>query len=52
MNDEPLEVVNKFKYLGATVTKDGKSETEINIRMATATTALFRLRTICNSRNI
>ena len=31
MNNEPLEVVDKLKYLGATLTKDGKSETEINI---------------------
>ena len=29
MNDEPLEVVDKFKYLVATRTKDGKSEIEI-----------------------
>ena len=52
MNDEPLEVVDKFKYLGATLTKDGKSETEINIRMATATTVLVRLIIIWKSRTI
>ena len=43
MNDEPLEVVDILKYL--CMMKYGKSETEINIRMA-ATTALVRLITI------
>ena len=52
MNDEPLEVVDTFKYLVATLTKDGKSEKEINIRMATATTVLVRLITIWKSRTI
>ena len=44
MNDEPLEVVDTFKYLSATLTKDGKSETDINIIMATATSALVRFK--------
>ena len=52
MNDEPIEVVDIFKYLGATLMKDGKSETDINIRIATATSALVRLITIWKSRNI
>ena len=52
MNDEPLEVVGTFKYLGTTQTKYGKCEIEINIRMATATSALVRLITIWKSRNI
>ena len=39
-----LETVDKFKYLGVTLTKDGSSESEINIRMATATSALVRLK--------
>ena len=46
MNDEPLEVVDNLKYLGATLTKDGESETEINIRIATETSELVRLITI------
>ena len=29
MNDETLETVDKLKYLGATLTKDGKSENEV-----------------------
>ena len=40
MNYEPLQIVYTFKYLGATLTKDGKSETKINIRMAIVTPAL------------
>ena len=56
MNDEHLEVystiVDKFKYLGTTLMKDEQSETEIHIRMVTATTALVRLITIWKSRNI
>ena len=52
MYDEPLEVVDKLKYLGATLTKDRKSETGINIRMVTATSELVRLITIWKSRNI
>ena len=51
INDEPLEV-NTLKYLGSTLTKDGKSATEINIRMATETSELVRLITIWKSRNI
>ena len=30
MNGDILETVDKFKYLGATLTRDGKSENEIN----------------------
>ena len=52
MNDESLEVLDKFKYLGATLTKYGKSEIEINISRATATSTLVRLITIWMSRNI
>ena len=55
INDESLEVgdlVDTFKYLGATLMKDGASETEINIRMATATSELVRLTTIWKGRNI
>ena len=47
-----LETVDKFKYLGVTLTKDGKSESEINIRMTTATSALVRLNTIWKSNKI
>ena len=47
-----LETVDKFKYLGVTLTKDGKSEPDIKIIMATATSALVRLKTILKSNKI
>ena len=47
-----LETVDQFKYLGVTLTKYGKSEYEINIRMATATSALVRFKTIWKSNKI
>ena len=31
INGETLKTVEKFKYLGSTLTKDGKSEKEIKI---------------------
>ena len=46
MNGEIMEVVDKLKYLGATITKDVASEGEIRIRLATSTSALIRLKTI------
>jgi hypothetical protein len=47
-----LENVESFKYLGATITKDGRSTSEIKIRIATATGALARLKNIWHCRNI
>ena len=52
MNGEPLKTVDKFKYLGSTLTKDGKSEKEIKIRLTTANSALVNLSTIWKSRSI
>ena len=52
MGGKILETVDKFKYLGVTLTKDGKSESEINIRMATTTSTLVRLKTIWESNKI
>ena len=43
MNGQTLEEVEGFKYLGATLTKDGKSTTEVKIRLATATAAMANL---------
>ena len=37
---EKLEEVDQFKYLGATITKDGSSDSEIQIRIAQATSAI------------
>ena len=51
-NDNKLEEVNKFCYLGATLSKDGSYETDIRIRLALATSAMLRLYVIWNSRHI
>ena len=52
MGRKILETVDKFKYLGVTFTKDGKSESDIKIRMATAKSSLVRLKTILKSNKI
>ena len=52
MGGNILETVDKFKYLGETLTKYGKIESEIKIRMATATSAVVRLKTIWKRNKI
>ncbi|GFN87331.1 hypothetical protein PoB_001383700, partial [Plakobranchus ocellatus] len=48
---QKLETVNKFKYLKAIVAGEG-SKPEILSRMAQATAALTKLKTIWKNRNI
>ena len=43
LNGERLKEVNNFKYLGATLSKDGTCATDIRARIAIATTVLVRL---------
>ena len=50
MNGTPLEQVNHFKYLGATLSSDGSSTADIRIRLATATSAMAKLKKIWSSR--
>ena len=45
-----LEEVSQFKYLGATLTKDGTSIKEVKIQIAAATSALARLDKIIKSK--
>ena len=52
MNGEKLEEVSKFKYLGATLSKDGTSTAEVRIRIATATSAMARLSRLWTSSAI
>ena len=52
MGGEILEEVDKFTYLGATITADGKSDQEIRTRMAKALQALSQLTRINKSNNI
>ena len=51
VNGEKLDCVNRFKYLGAIITDEG-SKPEILARIAQATAALAKLKTIWNDRNI
>jgi len=46
MNGEPFEEVNSFKYLGATLTKDGTSTSEVRIRIGMASSAMTSLERI------
>ena len=52
MNRHQLEGVDAFKYLGSTLTKDGRSTTEIKTRIGTATSAMTRLNKIWKNKNI
>ncbi|XP_070177895.1 uncharacterized protein [Littorina saxatilis] len=49
MNGEPLEEVSSFKYLRATLSKDGTCTAEMRIRIATATAAMARLNRVWKS---
>ena len=51
VNGEKLDCVKRFKYLGAIITDEG-SKPKILARIAQATAALAKLKTIWNDRNI
>ena len=50
MNDQKLEEVTSFKYLGAILCKDGTCSAEVRIKIASAMAAMARLNRIwqCN----
>ncbi|GFR63888.1 hypothetical protein ElyMa_005493500 [Elysia marginata] len=48
-DDEPLELVHKFKYLGACLHEDGSSTVEVRTRIALATAAFAKLGKIWKS---
>ena len=52
IDGEPLEQVQKFKYLGTQVTEDGRSETELNSRIGAAKTKFSIMSTILTSRHL
>ena len=52
MNGQQLEEVEAFKYLGSTLTKDGRSTVEIKTRLGIATSAMARLARIWRSGDI
>ena len=51
INDQKLEAVTSFKYLGSLIT-DEESKPEILSRMAQTTAALKRLKPVWNDRSI
>ena len=51
VNNQQLETVHRFKYLGATVTDEG-SKPEILARIGQTTSALTKLKTIWKDKNI
>ena len=51
VNEQKLETVTSFKYLGSVITDEG-SKPEILSRIAQTTAALTRLRPVWNDRSI
>ena len=51
-NPEQIRQVQKFKYLGYTLTSDGKCRTEIKKRIAIAKASFQKMNTILKNRNI
>ena len=51
LNSQKLEEVTSFKYLGATLCRNGTCSAEVQIRIASAMTAMARLSRIwrCNT---
>ena len=52
LNNNKLEEVNIFCYLGVTLSNDGSCETDIIIRLDLETSAKIQLYVIWNSRHI
>ena len=52
VDGETLEQVDKFKYLGATITEDGRSETEIKTRIGLAKSKFSYMSKLMTSRKL
>ena len=52
IDGERIEQVHRFKYLGATITDDGRSEKEINIRTANAKARFSQMYKLFKSRQL
>ena len=52
MTGQQLQEVMVFKYLGATLTKDGRSTAEITIRLAITTASMAKLNKIWSSKDV
>ena len=52
INNEELEQVEEFKYIGQTITADAKTEKEIRIRTGIAKSRFQEIKTILMNRRI
>ncbi len=52
VNDEKLETVENFTYLGSTICSNGDISKEINIRIGKASAAFGRLQRVWQLRNV
>ena len=51
-NNQQLKQVRNFKYLGSTISEDGRSEPDINSRIAMAKTAFNKVKPLLTNRSI
>ena len=52
LNNEPIEEVEEFKYLGSIISKDGGAKQDIAARKKKAQAAFFQLRPVWRSKSI
>ena len=52
VNSESLKQVRNFKYLGSTISDDGRSDSDINTRIAIAKTAFNKVKSLMINRSI
>ena len=52
IGNETIQQVNKFKYLGSTITEDGRCESEIKQRIGIARSAFIKMRNVISNRHL
>ena len=52
VGNEPIQQVNKFKYLGSTITEDSRCESEIKERIGIARSAFIKMRNVISNRHV
>ena len=52
INNETIKQVEKFKYLGSTITSDGRNDAEIKIRIGMAQDAFQKMEKVIKNKNI
>ena len=50
INNETIKQVEKFKYLGSTITSDGRNDAEIKIRIGMAKDAFQKMEKVIKTR--